>query len=137
MSRTPRNSGEEEDKPEEFRNTASSRLLRLKFMGGRQNHEGQWTLTWVADMNGLSLSSHGAAGLHQPFQLVLGDGPHCDHQGAAKASHGGTRHGCLKRNRGKGQLGSNGDSHNTIIKEKMLENRADPDGDPEHRVQGH
>lgn len=54
------------------------------------------TLTWVANVDGLSLlSSYGVSSLQQPFQLVLGDGSHCDHQGAAETSSGGTRHCCL------------------------------------------
>lgn len=60
-----------------------------------------WTLTWVANVDRVSfLSSYGVSGLQQPFQLVFGNGSHCDHQRAAEASNGGTRHCCLT-NQGK------------------------------------
>lgn len=80
----------------ELKNIASCLLLGPKSKGSCQNHEREWTLTWVTDMNGLS--HRRATGLHQPFQLVLGDRPHCDHQRAAKASDVDARHCCLPRN---------------------------------------
>lgn len=44
---TPRTAGKDEDTSGELRNTASSRLLRQKSTCSCQNHEREWTLTWV------------------------------------------------------------------------------------------
>lgn len=52
---TPETSGKDEDKSGELRNTASSCLLGLESKCSCQNHEWEWTLTWVATVNGLSL----------------------------------------------------------------------------------
>lgn len=96
--------GKNKDKPWELRNVASScLLLRPNSKRGCQDHgQERETLTWVADVNRLPLlTSEGAAGPHQPFQLVLGNGPHRDHQRAAEASMGNTRHCCLTKKKKK------------------------------------
>ena len=56
---TPGTSGKDEDKSGEFRNTASSCLLGLKSKCSCQNHEREWTLTWVTTVNGFVLAHPG------------------------------------------------------------------------------
>lgn len=54
---TPRTARKDEDTSGELRNTASSRLLRQKSTCSCQNHEREWTLTWVTSVNRLSICS--------------------------------------------------------------------------------
>lgn len=102
LSRTlaPATSEKDEDKSGEFRNIANSCILGLKSKCSCQNHEREWTLTWITTVNWVCSCSprHGPSGLRQPSQLVLGSRHHCDHKRAPKGSDAGARHSCLPRN---------------------------------------